>query len=60
MNLIPLLNKPYRDGADDCYGLAREYYEEEYGLSLRNYARPIGFDQAGIPLLDQYLSLIHI
>lgn len=56
MNLIPLLNKPYRDGVDDCYGLAREYYEEEYGLSFRNYARPIGFDEAGIPLLDQYFG----
>jgi len=52
MPIIDLLNKPYKDGVDDCYGLARQYYINEYGLVLRNYARPIGFDEADLPLLD--------
>lgn len=49
--LLELLNKPYKDGKDDCYGLARQYYQQEYGLTLRNYARPIGFDHEGLDLL---------
>lgn len=50
-NLIDLLNRPYQDGKVDCYGLARAYYQEEYGLSLRNYARPMGFNYEGLDLL---------
>ena len=50
-DLINLLNRPYQDGKQDCYGLAREYYKREYGLTLRNYARPIGFDHEGLDLL---------
>ena len=53
MDIGELLNKPYVDGKDDCYGLARQYCEGEYGLSLRNYARRIGFDEANLPLLDE-------
>lgn len=53
MDIGELLNKPYTDGQQDCYGLARQYYEGEYGLILRNYARPIGFDEANLPLLDE-------
>lgn len=53
MQISELLNKPYTDGKQDCYGLALQYYENEYGLTLRNYARPLGFDQADLPLLDE-------
>lgn len=50
-NLMNLLNRPYQDGKFDCYGLARDYYKEEFGLVLRNYARPIGFNYEGLNLL---------
>lgn len=49
--LLELLNQPYVDGKADCYGLARDYYKQEFGLELRNYARPIGFDHEGLDLL---------
>lgn len=42
---------PYIDGSQDCYGLVRRYYREQYGMVLTNYARPIGFDRAGLMLL---------
>lgn len=51
-----LLGIPYLDGKDDCYGLVRRYYHTEYGLILRNYARPIGFDKAGLSLLSDHFS----
>lgn len=51
LDLNDILNKPYKDGCHDCYGLARQYYAKEYGLALRNYARPIGFDHEGLDLL---------
>jgi cell wall-associated NlpC family hydrolase len=38
-----LLDIPYVDGDQDCYGLVRKYYLKNYELSLRNYARPIDF-----------------
>lgn len=37
------LGIPYTDGDHDCYGLLRRYYAENYGLRLRNYARPLDF-----------------
>jgi cell wall-associated NlpC family hydrolase len=46
-----LLNLAYSDGNRDCYGLVRRYYLKEYGIQLRNYARPIGFDHQGLDLL---------
>ena len=54
--LLDLLNKPYQEGKSDCYGLARAYYQKEYGLQLRNYARPLGFDHEGLDLLKDNFS----
>ena len=51
--ILDLLNKPYQAGKYDCYGLARSYYRLEYGLNLRNYARPLGFDHEGLDLLAE-------
>lgn len=42
---------PYIDGKQDCYGLVRRAYHEAYGILLRNYARPIGFDHDGLDLI---------
>lgn len=51
MSLNAYVGLPYRDGIDDCYGLVRRFYRGEYGLHLRNYARPVGFDHGGLELL---------
>lgn len=51
MNLQDYLGRRYLDGRHDCYGLVRDFYRREYGLTLRNYARPVGFDHSGLLLL---------
>lgn len=51
MNLQDYLGRRYLDGRHDCYGLVRDFYRKEYGLTLRNYARPVGFDHSGLLLL---------
>ena len=47
------LGRPYVDGVADCYGLVRDVYKVEYGIQLRNYARPLGFDHEGLNLLAE-------
>lgn len=38
-----LLGLPYIDGKQDCYSIVRQYFDQTYGLKLRNYAaRPAG------------------
>ncbi len=51
MKINTLINIPYTDGDQDCYGLVRRYYLKEYGIALRNYARPIAFDHEGLNLI---------
>lgn len=50
-----LLGLPYLEGNQDCYGLLRRYYALNYGLSLRNYARPLDFADS-IDLITQNFS----
>ena len=38
-----LIGLPYIDGKQDCYSIVRRYFAENYGLNLRNYARPSRF-----------------
>jgi cell wall-associated NlpC family hydrolase len=35
-----LLGKKYLLGTSDCYSLIREFYRSNFGLQMRNYARP--------------------
>lgn len=46
-----LLGLPYVEGRQDCYGLVRQFYLQVYGINLRNYARPTGFDHNGLDLI---------
>lgn len=51
-----LLGKPYDDGDADCYGLARLFYRNNYGIDLPNYARSSGFLDEGLDLIGRFLS----
>ena len=46
-----LIGLPYIDGQQDCYSIVRRYFDQNYGLKLRNYARPSRFWE------DQQLDL---
>lgn len=49
----PYVGLPYIDGQQDCYGLVRRIYQEHFGMRLRNYARPVGFDHYGVDLIEE-------
>lgn len=51
-----LLGLQYKAGRDDCYGLVRRFYKDEYGLSLRNYARPLDIFFSGKDLISENFS----
>jgi cell wall-associated NlpC family hydrolase len=42
-NYNNLLGLEYIPGKQDCYSIVRRYFDQEYGLKLRNYARPDRF-----------------
>ena len=35
-----LIGIEYKHGSNDCYGLIRRFYKDNFDLNLRNYARP--------------------
>lgn len=37
--LLKYTGKPFVHGSDDCYGLVREFYKNEFNIELTNYAR---------------------
>jgi cell wall-associated NlpC family hydrolase len=47
---------PYKVGRDDCYGLARRWLKDKYGVTLTNYARPFGFEEEGLNLLTDFFQ----
>lgn len=48
-----LLGKPFKFGTDDCYGLVRSFYKDNFNIDLPNYARPNQFWEHGV---DLYMS----
>lgn len=53
-----LLGIPYKSGCDDCYGLARRYYMDVYGVKILNAARPEGWwNDPDMDLINQFVSL---
>ena len=34
------IGKKFNHGKSDCYSLIREFYKDEFGLELTDYARP--------------------
>lgn len=47
-----LLGRPFVYGSADCYGLARDFYKDNWGLKLTDYARPDGWSDTQNLLLD--------
>lgn len=45
-----LVGLPYKVGEQDCYGLARRFFAENFDLNLTNYARPENFWEHGLNL----------
>lgn len=61
----PLLGREYVGGSDDCYGLVRDYYKQELGISLpyfyredrwwakgKDYLTKENFEQAGFYIVE--------
>ncbi len=52
-----LIGIPYKSGVDDCYGLARRYYMDNYGIELINFARPDGWwNDPEMDLINQFVQ----
>lgn len=52
-----LLNKEFDYGKVDCYSLARDFYRDNFGIDLKNYAHPTNFWDEGINLfMDNFYS----
>lgn len=47
-----LLGKPHSFGGPDCFSLVREFYFENFGIKIRNYARPQNWDADQIDLIS--------
>lgn len=56
LNIDHLLGVSFKHGSDDCYGLARRFYKDNFGLSLPNYARPDGWWDLD---MDLYMVYFH-
>lgn len=41
--MLPFEGRKFELGVTDCYTLFRDYYQKEYGIEMRNYARPDAF-----------------
>jgi cell wall-associated NlpC family hydrolase len=53
-----LLGRPYVSGRDDCYGLARNYYRDLYGIEIIDAARPEGWwNETDINLIDDFMEM---
>lgn len=54
-NYSNLIGRPYIDGRQDCYSVARDYYFQNWGIELPNLARPDRFwDDPELDLYKNY------
>lgn len=49
-NLSQYLGRPFVFGVTDCYTLVRDFYKNEFGIELTNYARYDGWWNDGLNL----------
>ena len=50
MTIDKYLGRPFVAGITDCYSLVRDFYKEEFGIELTNYARYDGWWNDGLNL----------
>lgn len=49
------VGRPFRHGTTDCYGLIRDFYKDEFGIELTNYARADNWwNEGGNLYMDHY------
>lgn len=54
-NFSNLLGLEYVAGKQDCYSIVRQYYDQNLGVKLRNYARPDRFwEDANLDLYQMF------
>ncbi len=52
-----LLGTPWKYGSDDCYGIVRRFYKDNYEIDLPNYARPDYFWEKGMNMyMDRFMK----
>lgn len=52
-----LVGKEFVHGSDDCYGIGRKFYRNNWGIELTDYARPDGWWDAGMNLyMDNFYA----
>lgn len=51
MNIEKYVGRPFLMGETDCLGLFMEFYREELGVEITNYARPKDWDSDTIDLI---------
>ena len=52
-----LLGREFIHGKQDCYTMVRDFYRDNFGMSLRNYARPnLWWQQPNITLYSSLYS----
>lgn len=48
-----LIGRPYKAGEADCYGIIRDFFQDNWGITLTNYARPADWWNHGLDLYRQ-------
>jgi len=51
-----LLGLPYVPGSTDCYGIVRRFYHDNFGIEMKDYARPAEWWDHGLNL---YMDHFH-
>lgn len=54
MSYQHLIGLEFRYGTQDCYGLLRRFYRDQFGIEIPNVARPTRFWEEGIDLYGMY------
>lgn len=48
-----LVGRPHKSGSFDCYGIVRDFYIDNFGVVLTNYARPDNWWNEGLDLYSK-------
>lgn len=48
-----LLGRPFIMGKTDCFGLFRDFYQDNFGITIRNYARPKDWDFKKLDIIEK-------